>query len=43
MHVYVVFNACKFSHHDNNKFILFLQKCVYPYDYMNDLEKFNET
>ena len=43
MHVYVVFNACKFSHHDNNKFILFLRKCVYPYDYMNDLEKFNET
>ena len=27
----------------NNKFILLLQKGVYPYEYMNDLEKFNET
>ena len=28
---------------DINKFILFLRKDVYPYKYMNDLEKFNET
>ena len=29
--------------HDNNKFILLLQKGVYPYEYMGDWEKFNET
>ena len=37
------FNTYKFSNHDNNKFILFLQKGVYPYKYMDDWEKFNET
>ena len=37
------FNAYKFSIHDNNKFILLLQKGVYPYEYMDDWEKFNET
>ena len=26
------FNTYKFSNHDNNKFILLLQKCVYPYE-----------
>ena len=26
-----------------NKFILFLQKGVYPYEYMDNWEKFNET
>ena len=26
-----------------NHFILLLRKCVYPYEYMDDLEKFNET
>ena len=36
-------NIYKFSRHDNNKFILFLRKGVYPYEYMNDWEKFNET
>ena len=37
------FNAYKFSNHDNNKFILLLQKGVYPYEYMDDWEKFNEA
>ena len=30
------FNTYKFSNHDNNKFILLLQKGVYPYKYMDD-------
>ena len=33
----------KFSNHDNNKFILLLQKDVYPYEYMDNWENFNET
>ena len=33
----------KFSNHDNNKFILLILKDVYPYKYMNEWEKFNET
>ena len=37
------FNIYKFSNNDSNKFVLFLQKNVYPYDYMNDWEMFNET
>ena len=37
------FNKCKFSKHDNNKFILFLQKGAYPYEYINDWENFNWT
>ena len=36
-------NTYKFSNPDNNKFILLLQEGVYPYEYMDDLEKFNET
>ena len=36
-------NIYKFSRHDNNKFILFLRKGVYPYEYMDDWEKLNET
>ena len=36
------FSTYKFLNHDNNKFILFLQKVVYPYEYMGDWEKFNE-
>ena len=36
------FNTYKFSNHDNNKFILLLWKCVYPYEYMTDWEKFND-
>ena len=37
------FNTYKFSNHDNNKFIFLLQKGVYPYEYMDDWEKFRET
>ena len=37
------FNTYKFFNHDINKFILLLQKGVYPYEYMDDWEKFNET
>ena len=37
------FNAYKVSNHDNNYFILFLQKDIYLYEYMDDWEKFNET
>ena len=37
------FHTYKFSNLDNNKFILLLQKGVYPYEYMDDWEKFNET
>ena len=36
-------NTFKFSNNDINKFILLLRKCVYPYEYMDDWEKFNET
>ena len=36
-------NTYKFSNHDNNKFILLLRKSVYPYEYIDDLEKFNKT
>ena len=34
-------NTCKFSNHDINKFILLMQKGVYPYQYMGDWEKLN--
>ena len=37
------FNTYKFSNHDNNKINLLLRKGVYPYEYMDDWEKFNET
>ena len=36
-------NTFKFSNNDINKFILLLRKCFYPYEYMDDWEKFNET
>ena len=37
-------NKYKFSNYDNNKFILLLEKGVYyPYEYMDDWKKFNET
>ena len=39
----IFFNTYKFSNHDNNKFILLLQKGVYPHEYRDDQEKFNET
>ena len=33
----------KFSNCKNNKFMLLLRKGVFPYEYMDDWEKFNET
>ena len=37
------FNSYKFSNNDNNKFILLLRKGVYPYKYIDNLEKVNKT
>ena len=37
------FNTYKFSNYDNNKFVLLFRKGVYPYENMDDWEKFNET
>ena len=37
------FNTYKCSSHDDNKFISLLQKGVYPYENMDNWEKFNET
>ena len=36
-------NTCSFGNNDLNKFILLLRKGVYPYEYMDTWEKFNET
>ena len=36
-------NTFTFSDNDVNKFILLLRIGVYPYEYMNNCEKFNET
>ena len=36
-------NTYSFSNNDLNKFILLLRKGVYPYEYMDSWEKFNET
>ena len=37
------FNTNKFFNNDNSRIILLLQKHVYPYGYMDDWEKFDET
>ena len=36
-------NTYQLCNKDNNKFILLLRKGVYPYEYMDSWEKFNET
>ena len=36
-------NTYRFCNRDVNKFVLLLRKCVYPYEYMDSWEKFNET
>ena len=36
-------NTFKFSTYDINKLILLLRKVVYPYECMDEWEKFNET
>ena len=36
-------NTFKFSDNEINKFVLLLRKGIYPYEYMNDWEKVNET
>ena len=37
------FNTFKFFNYYNNKFIVLLQKRAYPYEYMDDWQKFNAT
>ena len=37
------FNKYKFSNHGINKFLLLLREGTYPYEYMDDCEKFNKT
>ena len=36
-------NIYEFCNEDINKFILLLRKGVYPYEYMDSWERFNET
>ena len=37
------FNTYKFSNYYNNNVISLLRKGAYPYEYMDDWKKFNET
>ena len=37
------FNTCKFYNSDNDKFTLLLRKVVYPFEYMDEWQKFNES
>ena len=39
----VTFNKYRFSNQHINKFILLLEKRVYPYEYMNDWKNVNDT
>ena len=36
-------NTFEISNNDINKFILFLRKVVYPYEFMEDWENFSEA
>ena len=36
----IVYQVCE---GDLNKFVLLLRKCIYPYEFMDRWEKFNET
>ena len=36
-------NTFKFSNNNINKFILLLKKSVFPYEYIDELDKLNET
>ena len=36
-------STCQFCSADSNTFVPLLRKGVYPYDYMNDWDKFEET
>ena len=36
-------NIFKFSNNDINKFVLLLRKSVYPYEYIDEWKKFDET
>ena len=36
-------NVYQFCNGDTNKFVLLLRKGVYPYEYMDSQERFNET
>ena len=33
----------QWKHGSINKFVLLLRKCVYPYEYMDSWERFNDT
>ena len=36
-------STCKFCNNNLNKFVMLLRKGVYPYEYMDGWDKFNET